>query len=32
MEIGMKRIYRVYKKTVSIVSETATGMYRNLGG
>lgn len=26
----MKRIYRVYKKTVSIVSETATGMYRNL--
>ena len=30
MEIGMKRIYRVYKKTVSIVNETATGMYRNL--
>lgn len=28
----MKRIYRVYKKTVSIVSETATGMYRNLVG
>ncbi len=26
----MKRIYRVYKKTVSIVNETATGMYRNL--
>lgn len=32
MEIGMKRIYRVYKKTVSIVNETATGMYRNLVG
>ena len=28
----MKRIYRVYKKTVSIVNETATGMYRNLVG
>ena len=28
----MKRIYRVYKKTVSIVNETATGMYRNLMG
>lgn len=23
----MKRVYRVYKKTVSIVNETATGMY-----
>ena len=32
MEIRMKRIYRVYKKTVSIVNETATGMYRNLVG
>ena len=28
----MKRIYRVYKKTVSIVNETANGMYRNLVG
>lgn len=28
----MKKIYRVYKKTVSIVNETATGMYRNLVG
>ncbi len=28
----MKRIYRVYKKTVSIVNETATGMYENLVG
>ncbi len=28
----MKRIYRVYKKTVSIVSETSTGMYENLAG
>lgn len=28
----MKRIYKVYKKTVSIVNETATGMYRNLVG
>ena len=28
----MKRIYRVYKKTVSIVNETATGLYRNLVG
>ena len=28
----MKRIYRVYKKTVSIVDETATGMYENLVG
>ena len=28
----MKRIYRVYKKTVSIVNETATGRYRNLVG
>lgn len=26
----MKRIYRVYKKTVSIVNETATAMYENL--
>lgn len=26
----MKRIYRVYKKTVSIVNETSTGMYENL--
>lgn len=32
MEKDMKRIYRVYKKTVSIVNETATGMYRNLVG
>ncbi len=32
MEIEMKRIYRVYKKTVSIVNETSTGMYRNLVG
>ena len=28
----MKRIYKVYKKTVSIVNETSTGMYRNLVG
>lgn len=28
----MKRIYRVYKKTVSIVDETATGMYESLVG
>ncbi len=28
----MKRIRRVYKKTVSIVNETATGMYENLVG
>ena len=28
----MKRIYRVYKKTVSIVNETATDMYQNLVG
>ena len=28
----VKRIYRVYKKTVSIVNETATGMYQNLVG
>lgn len=28
----MKRIYKVYKKTVSIVNETATGMYQNLVG
>lgn len=28
----MKKIYRVYKKTVSIVNETATGMYENLVG
>ena len=26
----MKRIYKVYKKTVSIVSETSTAMYENL--
>lgn len=32
MEKDMKRIYRVYKKTVSIVNETATGMYQNLVG
>lgn len=32
MEKDMKRIYRVYKKTVSIVNETTTGMYRNLVG
>ena len=32
MEKDMKRIYRVYKKTVSIVNETAAGMYRNLVG
>ena len=31
-EDDMKRIYKVYKKTVSIVNETATGMYRNLVG
>ena len=28
----MKRIRRVYKKTVSIVNETAIGMYQNLVG
>lgn len=28
----MKRIYRVYKKTVSIVNETAVSMYENLVG
>ena len=28
----MKRVYRVYKKTVSIVNETAIGMYENLVG
>ncbi len=28
----MKRVYRVYKKTVSIVNETSTGMYENLVG
>ena len=28
----MKRRLRVYKKTVSIVNETATGMYENLVG
>ena len=28
----MKRRLRVYKKTVSIVSETATGMYESLAG
>ncbi|MDD6305602.1 MAG: anthranilate synthase component I [Clostridiales bacterium] len=28
----MKRIYKVYKKTVSIVNETSTGMYQNLVG
>ena len=28
----MKRIYKVYKKTVSIVDETATEMYTNLVG
>lgn len=28
----MKRVFRVYKKTVSIVNETATGMYENLVG
>ena len=27
-----KRIYRVYRKTVSIVNETAITMYRNLVG
>lgn len=26
----MKRIYKVYKKTVSIVNETPTAMYENL--
>lgn len=26
----MKRIYKVYKKTVSIVNETSTAMYENL--
>lgn len=28
----MKRIRKVYKKTVSIVNETAIGMYQNLVG
>lgn len=28
----MKRRLRVYRKTVSIVNETATGMYENLVG
>ena len=28
----MKRIFRVYKHTVSIVNETAIGMYQNLVG
>ena len=28
----MKRIYKVYKKTVSIVNETPTAMYENLVG
>ncbi|MCD8010244.1 MAG: anthranilate synthase component I [Lachnospiraceae bacterium] len=28
----MKRVYRVYKKTVSIVGESATAMYENLAG
>lgn len=28
----MKRIYRVYKKTVSVVNETSIGMYENLVG
>ena len=28
----MKRTLRVYKKTVSIVNETAIGMYQNLVG
>lgn len=28
----MKRVYRVYKKTVSIVNETAIGIYENLVG
>lgn len=28
----MKRVYKVYKKTVSIVNETSTGMYQNLVG
>lgn len=28
----MKRRLRVYKKTVSIVNETATGMYESLVG
>lgn len=28
----MKKIYRVYKKTVSIVNETSIGMYENLVG
>lgn len=28
----MKRVYRVYKKTVSIVDETALEMYQNLAG
>ncbi len=28
----MKRVYRAYKKTVSIVSETSTALYENLAG
>ncbi len=28
----MKRIYRIYKKTVSLVGESATAMYENLAG
>lgn len=28
----MKRIYRLFKKTVSIVNETAVSMYENLVG
>ena len=28
----MKRIFRVYKRTISIVNETAIGMYQNLVG
>jgi anthranilate synthase component 1 len=32
MEGHMKRILRVYRKTVSIVNESSTGMYQNLAG
>ena len=28
----MKRVLKVYKKTVSVVNETAIGMYQNLVG
>ena len=28
----MKRIFKVYKKTVSIVNETSTALYENLTG